>query len=117
MSQQPDAIAPHIAAIVRSKDAGFRFLHVRDKHSVIAIHAERWRFGAVDAYTVRAPSEAMAARFRAEDYGRGDPLWQVTGTVAEVITELLGLPPHGAPGAPTRARPAPSELWIPGGSW
>jgi hypothetical protein len=33
-----------------------------------------------------------------------------TGTVAEVITELLALPPHGFSGAPTLARHGSSGL-------
>ncbi|MQA07624.1 MAG: hypothetical protein GEU98_03550 [Pseudonocardiaceae bacterium] len=98
-------------------DHGFTFIHLRDPDggAVIAIHAERWLAGAVDTYTLRAIGEAVAARYRAENYPYGDVLWQRTGTVAEVITELLALPRHGTPGAPTRARRAPSDLWIPGG--
>lgn len=105
-----------IAAIVRSREAGFHFLHLRADDEVVAIHAERWRAGAVDSYLVRAARDAYAARFRAEEYGRsgGGPLWHTLGTAAEVITELLALPPHGSPGAPVLAHRAPSELWLPG---
>jgi hypothetical protein len=111
-----DADAAAIAAIVRSRDAGFRFLHMRAKGEVAAIHAERWRAGAVDSYLVLAATEAYAARFRSEDYGRsgGGPLWHTVGIAAEVITELLALPPHGTAGAPVLAHRASSELWLPG---
>jgi hypothetical protein len=114
--QSADAEAAALAAIVRSRDAGFHFLHLRAEGEIAAIHAERWRGGAVDSYLVRAAREAYAARFRAEDYGRsgGGPLWHTIGTAADVITELLALPAHGTPGAPVLALRAPSELWLPG---
>lgn len=111
-----DAHACGIAAIERARDLGFRFLHLRDKHGDLnGLHAERWRFGAVDIFAVVDQLDAVAARYRAEDYERaGDPIWQVTGTVADVIAELLALPPHGSPGAPVLAQRASSGLWIPG---
>lgn len=111
-----DEEAPHIAAIQRSVDAGFRFLHLRDAdgRKIAAINAERTRGGVVETYTIQAMDQAVAARFRAEDYPNGDPLWQQHGTVEEVVTALLELPPPGAPGAPNRTRRRPSGLWLPG---
>ncbi|WP_134664047.1 hypothetical protein [Amycolatopsis sp. CFH S0078] len=111
-----DEEAPHIAALRRSVTAGFQFLHLRgeDGAAVAAIHAERRRNGAVDTYTIQHMTEAVASRFRIEDYPHGDPLWQEHGTVEDVITALLKLPPHGAPGAPTITRRASSSLWLPG---
>ncbi|GDY30474.1 hypothetical protein [Gandjariella thermophila] len=109
--------APHIAAIERSMDAGFTFLNFRGPNggAVEAIYAERWTpQGAVETYVLRGMTEAIAARFRAEDYPEGDPLWETSGTVADVITALLDLPPHGTPGAPVVARRASSALWLPG---
>src|SRR5699024_4012375 len=107
---------PHIAAIRRSKAAGFRFLHLPDSsgQTLIAIHAERRHGEVVDTETIRSRTEALAARFRTEDYPSGDPLWQEHGMAADVITALLALPPHGTPGAPKLARPASSALWLPG---
>jgi catechol 2,3-dioxygenase-like lactoylglutathione lyase family enzyme len=108
--------ARHLAAIALSVDAGFRFLHLPDAHGVVAIHAERRRYGAVDTFTFRAADEAVAARFRDDDYAaaRSQPLWQRSGSVAEVVTELLALPPHGTSGSPALARRAASSLWLPG---
>lgn len=106
----------HLAAITRTRARGFNFVHLRQGGEVIAIHGQRWQAGAVDTYLVRAPDEAIAARYRAEDYGlteRG-PLWQRCGAVAEVIAELLALPPHGAPGAPTLELRDRTDLWLPG---
>lgn len=110
-----DEEAEHLTAIARARAAGFRFLHLRDGIGIVAIHAERTApGGAVETITLRARTEAVAARYRADDYEHGnDPLWQHTGTVADVIDELLALPPHGTPAAPSRSQPAPSTLWLP----
>lgn len=107
-----DDEAAHLWAITRARNAGFRFLHLRDGIGITAIHAERHsRTGVVDTITLRARTEAVAARYRAEDYERaGNPLWQRIGTVVEVITDLLELPAHGRPGAPARTRRASSAL-------
>lgn len=113
----PDAHSPHLAAIARARDAGFEFLHLHDGIGITAIRAERHSpAGVVETVTLCARTEAVAARYRIEDYHRGGhPLWERTGTVAEIITELLNLPAHGRPGAPTRSRSASSSLWRPGG--
>ncbi|WP_406690714.1 hypothetical protein REH65_00265 [Saccharopolyspora sp. ID03-671] len=106
---------PHIAAIRRSVNAGFRFLHLSDAdgREILAIHAERFRSGVVDTYTVRAMNEALGARFRAEDYPHGDPLWQHHGPVDDVVTTLMALPTPGTPGAPNRTLRRSSGLWLP----
>lgn len=106
----------HIHAIARARDAGFRFLHLRDGIGINAIHAERHSLtGVIETITLRARSEAIAARYRTEDHQRGGhPLWQRTGTVADIITELLQLPAPGEPGAPALAHRASSSLWLPG---
>ncbi|WP_298181208.1 hypothetical protein [Saccharomonospora sp.] len=85
---------------------------------VVAIHGERRHAGAVDAFLVRAVDEAYAARFRTSDYGSGMPLWQRSGEAADVINDLLDLPPHDSPGAPKRPLHGPGtdagNLWFPG---
>ncbi|OLT47585.1 hypothetical protein BJF85_15605 [Saccharomonospora sp. CUA-673] len=110
--------APHLEAIKRSAEAGFRFLHVREAAggAVTAIHAERKHRGVVETFLLQDVSDAVAARFRSEDYPSGDPVWQEHGTVADVIAALLSLPPPGAPGAPTRKRRVSRSLWMPDGS-
>ncbi|QUH01531.1 hypothetical protein HUO13_12560 [Saccharopolyspora erythraea] len=108
---------PHLAALKRSVESGFRVRHFGacDGRTVTAIYAERWcAYGVVDSYTLRAMTEAVAARVRIEDYPHGDPLWETTGTVADVITALLELPPHGHPGAPGQARRPSTAFWLPG---
>lgn len=107
-----------IAAIVRAREAGFRFTHVRSADEVIAIHAERRRDGAVDTFTVRGPQEAYAARVRPEDTTAATPLWQRFGEPADVIDELLDLPAPGTPGAPAHPLRGPGDdlegPWLPG---
>lgn len=68
----------------------------------------------VEHYTISDTHEATAARFRTEDFPRGEPLWQMFGTAEEVITALLELPPPDAPGAPSTTCKRSSCLWVPG---
>ncbi|MBB5154935.1 hypothetical protein [Saccharopolyspora phatthalungensis] len=107
---------PHIAALQRAVEAGFKFMHLRDGHGELAaIYAERrCGYGVVENITLRGMDEAVAARFRVEDYPHGDPLWREHGTVEEVITAVLELPPHGSPGAPNSTHRRGSGLWVPG---
>ncbi|TQJ04210.1 hypothetical protein FB471_3993 [Amycolatopsis cihanbeyliensis] len=92
---------------MRSREAGFQFTHLHNDGELTAIHAQRWRSGALDTYVVRSPTDAYAARFRAEER---HPLWQLGGPAAEVIEALLDLPAHDTTGAPTRTR---GGLWLP----
>lgn len=106
---------PHLKALARCVEAGFRFLHMPNSvGQIAAIHAERLSIrGAVDQVILRHWDKAAASRTRLEDYPDGHPLWQTQGSVAYVISELLGLPPHGTPGAPVAVLRA-SALWRPG---
>lgn len=115
----PDEESPHIAALERAVETGFRFTSLADERgsTITALYAERWcRENVVETIAVRGMEEAIAARMRVADYPRGDPLWQHLGTVAEVVAELLALPAHGTRGAPTVTRPRSSSLWFPGDS-
>lgn len=107
---------PHIEALKRATTAGFTPLRLP---GVPGIYAERRRRGAVETYTIVAMTDAKAARWREEDYGRrgAGPLWETSGTVAEVIRELLALPPHGERGAPSLAKRPSNDLWLPGSVW
>lgn len=111
--------APHIAALQRVVEAGFQFTSFGAERgaAVTALYGERWcRYGVVENIALRGMNEAIAARIRVEDYPCGDPLWQHSGTVAEVVAELFALPAHGASGAPALTRTASSSLWLPGRS-
>lgn len=109
--------ADGIAAIERSLNAGFSFIHHTDgDREIAAISAERRNHttGVIDIYNTRGPAEAVAARYRLDDYPGGAPLWKKTGAVAEVIDELLMLPAPGRAGtALLPRRRSASSLWLP----
>jgi hypothetical protein len=95
----------------RACEAGF----VAAQMAGAVIHAWRQHDGVIDTYTAIGWEEASAARYRAEDYPHSDVLWEKTGTVVEVITELLALPRDGECGAPRLTRRPDSGLWVIGG--
>lgn len=108
-----------IDALKYARDIGFRFSCLPDGHGgYTAICGERPRIGGVlDLCMITDVHAALAMRF-GTDGGRAHdrPLWKRRGEVAEVIRELIELPPPGtpgAPGAPTRELRTPSELWLP----
>ncbi|GAB2659817.1 hypothetical protein GCM10027271_18150 [Saccharopolyspora gloriosae] len=114
LSGVESSFLPHLAAIRASVRAGFRFQHVPSRGEVLSVHGFRASHGAMDTYVAHDRHDATAARYRLADLDRGtpQPLWQRHGNVADVVTELLELPPHGAPGAPGRTGSA-SALWLP----
>lgn len=97
---------PHIAAIKLTLDCGYTFTHERtfgDVGLLEAIRAERHHDGLVDTYTLHGPTEAVAARYTSDAYPDGEPIWQKHGSVADVVLDLLSLPPTGkAPDPLTR---------------
>ncbi|WP_433871043.1 hypothetical protein [Saccharopolyspora sp. CA-218241] len=108
--------APHISALRRAAEGGFRFrpLPGPPGAEITALYAERHGLGIVETIAVRDIGEAVATRTRACDYPTGDPLWQRIGAVADVVLELLDLPPHDQPGAPVRCHRPTTSLWLPG---
>ncbi|WP_246869003.1 hypothetical protein [Saccharopolyspora sp. ASAGF58] len=110
-------LRPHLAALEASVRSGFRFTHLPKVDSVLAVQGFRVREGAMDMFLARSAFDALAARVRVEDlefHASPSPLWHARGAVADVVMELLGLPPHGSPGAPTVTCSRPSDLWVPG---
>lgn len=102
---------PHLEALRDCVRAGFYFVLLRDvDNQIMAVHAERRDRGVVDTITAASLEQTVVTRIRVEDYPLGHPLWQSMGSVAEVIGELLELPPHGSPGAPVLAL-RESLLW------
>jgi hypothetical protein len=113
LSPPTDEERPHLAAIERAANAGFRPVRLA---ACPVLFYERWQEAVVETCTVESITRAKAARWRIEDYERrgNGPLWEASGAVADVIAELLSLPAHGTSGAPRFARPRPSALWLPG---
>jgi hypothetical protein len=109
----------HLGAIEASVRAGFRFSYLPGLDDVVAVQGIRVQHGAMDMYLARSAFDALAARIRVDDlefHRSPPPLWHTRGAVADVVMELLGLPSHGSPGAPTLAHFRPSDLWIPSDS-
>jgi hypothetical protein len=93
--------APHLAALGRCVDEGFRFHSITD-----GLHGYRIRAQAIEVLLVRDASEALAARYRMADLDDPGPvaaLWSAGGSVAAVVAGLLSLPKHGDRGAPSLA--------------
>jgi hypothetical protein len=87
---------PHLDALRRARSLGFFPV------GGSGMFLERRAGGVVETITFVDMSKAMSARWLASDYERGvGLLWQKDGTIADVIGELLELPPHRFPGAPT----------------
>ncbi|WP_243789916.1 hypothetical protein [Saccharopolyspora gloriosae] len=105
---------PHLAAIRASVRAGFRFQHLPSRDEVLAVYGFRASRGAMDTYVAHDRHDATAARYRLDELDQSSPkpLWERHGTVADVVYELLELPPHGTRGAPDRTGRA-GTLWLP----
>lgn len=58
-----------------------------------------------NALVMYSPDDAYAARLLGLPDGGQDIVWFQEGTLAEVLAALAKVPPPGAPGAPTVARP------------
>jgi len=111
----PDWLRPHIESIKESRRAGFSFLYLPNLKNIAAIQGFRQAHGAMDVYSAASVSDAVAARYRLDDLDRNRPcpLWTAHGSVSDVVTELLRLPPHGSPGAPSLALALPGDLSLP----
>lgn len=108
---------PHLAALQRGIRAGFRFLHLPTWDDLLAIQGMRVRGESMEVFLSRSATDAVAARVLIEDmdfHSSTPVLWEARGTVADVFTELLDLPPHGAPNAPTLAKSRACDFWLPG---
>lgn len=95
--QEIDAVefVRHLRALDRTLAGGFTFEFERGADgSATTLHGIRCRPGMVDTYTVYGPDEAVAARYRPDEYGHADgvALWETAGGVIDVLNEVLALP-------------------------
>lgn len=108
---------PHLAALEAAVRAGFRFYHLPRWGDVLAIQGVRTIGGVVEFFLSYSATDALAARVRIDDldfHTSPQALWDTRGTVADVLTDLLALPPHGTTAAPTAATTRLPDLWLPG---
>lgn len=105
-------LRPHIEALETSVRHGFRFQHLPNTGDIAEVLGIRVQHDTIDVFRARSAEDALAARFRVDDLEHGTPtaLWHHRGTVADVIAELLALPPHGTPRLATVRAP---DLWLP----
>lgn len=100
--------APHLDALGRCVDEGFRFREITD-----GLHGFRVRGAALEIILIRDVPAALAARYRMadlDDPGPASALWSTSGPVADVVAALLALPWHDQPGSPRLATHR-SKLW------
>jgi hypothetical protein len=105
------------SALDRVRDlsrAGFGCLpHHDEDGQMIAVQAVRLRAGHIETVLIWGEHDALAARCRDDDHAA--VVWHQAGTTADVITALLDLPDPGTRHAPSLARAAPTDLWMPPG--
>lgn len=108
-------LRPHIEALETSVRHGFRFQHLPNTGDIAEVLGIRVQHDTIDVFRARSAEDALAARFRVDDLEHGTPtaLWHHRGTVADVIAELLALPPHGTHGTPRLATVRAPDLWLP----
>jgi hypothetical protein len=105
---------PELAGLIMVRDAGWRFLPLRHNNNGEPAELDGFRLwpgGWLDALPHRSATDAMALR-RAP----GEPLaivWELAGSLTDVVTGLLALPAPTAHGAPHLIRTAAPRLWTP----
>lgn len=101
---------PELQRLVDLRDAGWQFFpHTRDGQLVQIDGVRTWPGGHADAIRVRYTTDAAA--LRTDPFG--GVVWQLDGTLVEVVDGLLGLPAPDAPGAPRLVKATTSWLWTP----
>lgn len=91
--------------------AGWRFTPVIANGEVTGLNAVRTWPGSdwADGLMMLSPTDVKALRTDPE----GGVVWQRTGTLAEVVTELITLPHPDTPGAPRLVKAKVPSLWTP----
>ncbi|WP_367128347.1 hypothetical protein [Saccharothrix sp. HUAS TT1] len=108
------AAYPQLALLLRLDAVGWQWMRppVDEQGHPVEVHGVRaWPGEAqVDALRIRAATDARAVRV--DPYGA--LLWEAEGGLADVVEQLLHLPPPGSPYAPRLViGAAPDELWRP----
>ena len=108
---EADAIRayPELDALRTIRDAGWRFRPRLDRYrNLDGIDGWRdWPGGWRDAIGIRSSTDACAIRLFVDEL-----VWDVSGTLADVVAELLELPAPSDPAAP-RLAVGSAPLWTP----
>lgn len=108
---------PSLQHLILLRDAGWKFLPVEDPGDPNAeLDAVRiWPAGWRDCIRVRDEADALGLRIcvPADKHTAPTIVWERSGTLAEVVNELLVLPTPGTQLAPTLVIGTAPTLWTP----
>lgn len=119
MSPLTDAEAvrlfPSLQHLILIREAGWRFLPIEDPGDPKAeLDAARiWPAGWRDCIRVRDETDALGLRIRILPNEPAAIVWEHSGTLADVVHELLTLPAPDSRLAPTLVIGAAPKLWTP----
>ncbi|MEV6714830.1 hypothetical protein AB0M48_22675 [Lentzea sp. NPDC051208] len=108
---------PSLQNLILIRDAGWKFLPIDDPGDPNAeLDAARvWSNGWRDCIRVRDETDALGLRIcvPADQHSAPTIVWERSGTLAEVVHQLLALPAPGMRLAPTLAIGTAPKLWTP----
>ncbi|HKS45529.1 MAG TPA: hypothetical protein VJT49_10525 [Amycolatopsis sp.] len=103
------AAFPELEKLVDLQEAGWVFQHWYDAGVLTKVNGlYQWPGGFVDAIRVKGPTDTSGMRC---DHADG-VLWELVGTLAEVVDGLLALPAPGR-GGPQLVVASGPQLWMP----
>jgi hypothetical protein len=104
---------PALAALIAIRDAGWAFVH-RDAVGGVPTQVDGYRVwpgGWIDAVRVRDEDDAMALRTDGDE--PPGIVWERTGSLTQVVQELLSVPAPGDRLAPRLVKATGPILWTP----
>ncbi|MFS8103703.1 hypothetical protein LFM09_41935 [Lentzea alba] len=106
---------PSLQLLILIREAGWKFLPIDDPGDPNAVldAARVWPAGWRDCIRVRDEADALGLRIRVPDGEPAAIVWELSGTLGEVVHELLALPAPGTRLAPTLIIGAAPKLWTP----
>ncbi|NKE55414.1 hypothetical protein FXN61_00645 [Lentzea sp. PSKA42] len=108
---------PSLQHLILIRDAGWIFLPIDDPGDPNAVldAARIWPAGWRDCIRVRAETDALGLRIRvpADQHTAPEIVWERSGTLDEVVHEVLALPAPGSQLAPNLVIGTAPKLWTP----
>lgn len=92
---------PELVQLAAIRDAGWTFLPQHDDAGELtALDGFRAWAGFSDALRIRSRADALGSRVVHDQLAGDGVVWELAGSVADVLGALLALPAPGASGAP-----------------
>lgn len=107
---------PSLKSLALLCDAGWRFLPIEgDEDTAVLEGFKRWPDGWRDCIRIREENDALGLRIRmsADRHTRPVIVWEHSGSLADVVHRLMGLPTPGMRLAPALAIGTAPTLWTP----